>query len=129
MLLVTGLTALSTAATQAAVFFTPPFPLDSSSELLVSVVNTCATSATYVIDVKSAINGKVLRRKQGTLTIHRGTVLPWSIGASNPLMIYQKITVECEDNAKARPMVTFEVRDLATKVPRFVGGSTEGTGI
>jgi hypothetical protein len=129
VLLSVGLSAVSAAASQAAVFFTPPFPLDKTSELVVNVVNTCATSATYDIVIKNAITGQNLRHRQGTLAVNRGTILPYSLGASNPLMVYQKITVECRDNAKAKPMIGFAVRDLQTKMPRFTGGTDEGTGI
>ena len=130
VLLAIGLTAGSAAVTQAAVFVTPPVPLDPTSELLVSVVNTCATPATFDIAVVNAMTGQVLRRKQGTLAIHRGTALPYSFGSSQTgANVYQKITVECQDGARATPLVAFAVRDLKSKVPRFVGGTLDGTGI
>ena len=129
-LLAIGLTAGSAALAYAAEFVTPPVPLDLSSELVLSVVNTCATPATFDIAVINAMTGQVLRHKQGTLAIHRGTALPYSFGSSQTgANVYEKITVECQDGARATPLVAFAVRDLQSKVPRFVGGTLDGTGI
>ena len=105
-------------------------PLDPTSAFLATAFNACKSPASYDIVIRNAISGKVLRRKQGTLAANRGTILPYSFGASQTgSMVYHNITWECRARAQARPLIGFAVRDLVTKVPRFQGQSQEGTGI
>ena len=129
VLLATTLSLTSAAGAQAATYMTPPVALDTSSDILLTVVNTCTTRASYVITVKNAINGQTLRRKQGTLGVKRGAALSFSWGM--PQLVYQKITFNCLGEAKSnsRPLIGFAVRDRATRVPRYAGSSQEGTGI
>jgi hypothetical protein len=120
VLLANALSMTSAVGVQAATYMTAPVALDTSSDILLIVVNTCTARASYVIVVKNAINGQTLRRKQGTLGVKRGAVLSFSWGM--PQLVYQKITFNCLGTAKTKPLIVVTVRDLATKVPRFLGG-------
>jgi hypothetical protein len=127
-MLAAALAALSVVTAHAAEFFSPPVPLDPTSEFLAIAFNTCKSPATYDIVIRNATSGKVLRRKQGTLAANRGTILSYSFGASQTgSMVYHNITWECQASARPQPLVGFAVRDLETKAPRFAVGALGDT--
>jgi hypothetical protein len=114
-------------------FVAGPLPVDTTSELLVGVVNTCAVEARYRIVLKSAVDGSVLRRKGGNMPAKRGVALAWRTEANLDLVV-ATVAVTCEAVEEQRaeppsPLIGFTVRDRVTKVPRYQGTSHEGTGI
>jgi hypothetical protein len=114
-------------------FVAGPLPVDATSELLVGVVNICASEANYRIILKDAADGAVLRRKDGTVAAKRGVALAWRPEVNLDLVV-ATVAVSCEADAglraePPRPLIGFTVRDRVTKVPRFYGSQTEGTGI
>jgi hypothetical protein len=130
------LVALATAPAQAASnrFVAGPLPVDITSELVVSVVNTCATSADVRIVIKNAANGAVLGRKHVTIPGKRGAFRTYHSDTLSLELIVANIVVTCQDAtaqraAPPRPLIGVTVRDWETKVPRFIGTSHEGTGI
>lgn len=108
-----------------------PLPVDETSELLVGVVNTCTSSADVRVTVLNGITGEVLRRSRVTIAAKRGAALPYSWGVSQGgTMAVTSVAVACLSAVgQSRPLVSFTVRDRVTKVPRYAGDSTEGTGI
>jgi hypothetical protein len=115
----------------AAQFVAGPLPVDTTSELLVGVVNTCAAEARYRIVLKSAVDGSVLRRKGGSVGAKRGVAFAWRPEVNLDLVV-ATVAVSCEADglrAEPPPLVGFTVRDRVTKVPHYVGTSHEGTGI
>jgi hypothetical protein len=82
------------------------------------MVNICTTPADFDVVVRNAITGAVLRRSQGTLAPNRGRTLPFSFGVERE--VYQK-THGSAAAPRSSLLISFAVRDLETKVPRFVG--------
>jgi hypothetical protein len=114
-------------------FVAGPLPVDRTSEVLVGVVNTCATPARYGIVLKNSADGSVLRKKGGTVAAQRGVLLAWQPDAVDLDLVVATVAVSCEAGAQRTepppPLIGFTVRDRVTKVPRFQGTSHEGTGI
>jgi hypothetical protein len=131
--LIAGLTMAGPTPAAAAQFVAGPLPVDATSELLVGVVNTCASEARYRIVLKDAADGSALRRKGGSVAAKRGVSLVWRPQADVNLIV-ATVSVTCEADAglraePPRPLIGFTVRDRVTKVPHYVGTSHEGTGI
>jgi len=111
-----------------------PLPLDTSSELVVGVVNTCATAADVRIVIKSAADGSVLKHKRFTVAAKRGVALSYHPDGLVDLVVAD-IVVACAAAAPAaravqpRPLTGIVVRDWQTKAPRFLGTTVEGSDI
>jgi hypothetical protein len=131
--LIAGLALAGPAPAAAAQFVAGPLPVDATSELLVGVVNTCASEASYRIVLKNAVDDSVLRRRGGSVAAKRGVAFAWR-PEGNLNLVVATVSVNCETGAEQRaepppPLIGFTVRDRVTKVPRFYGSQTEGTGI
>jgi hypothetical protein len=71
-----------------------PLPLDTSSELVVGVVNTCATAADVRIVIKSTVDGSVLRVRRFAVAAKRGAFLSYHPTAAVDLVV-ANIAVTC----------------------------------
>lgn len=110
-------------------FVSAPLPVDKTSELVVAVVNTCATAAVFKVSIKDGASGAVLASKQGTVAAKRGVVLTYHSGSIDRDLVVAGVGIACQTAARPVPLISFTVRDWQTKVPRFAGDSQEGTGI
>jgi hypothetical protein len=115
-------------------FVVGPLPVDFTSELLVGIVNTCATPADVRVVVKNAATGAVLGRRSLTIASKRGAFHTYHSETLSLDLVVANLVVTCQDAtaqraAQPRPLIGVTVRDWETKVPRFHGSQTEGTGI
>ena len=135
-LLVCAVTAALTATPAQAdsLGISPALPLDTRSELVVGLVNTCATSADVHVVIKDAATNTVLRRAHRTIAAKRGTVLTYHSGSVRYDLVVVTGKVTCQAATLQRParfplLISITVRDWETKVPRFgcfIGDTMEG---
>jgi hypothetical protein len=121
ILLAVALAALTTVPAHAVlVGLLLPFKA-GASEVLVGIVNRCATPMTYNVVIQKGTTGAVLARSRGTLDPDHGTALPYSFGATQTGSFVRAIVKwECPDPVVTRPLISVALRDKETKVPLFM---------
>lgn len=96
-----------------------PIPLVAADEIVVGIVNTCGTDATWKVVGRNAADGTDFATAEGTVASNRGVQVALASAAETDVQAVVALAVSCSGKRSTRPLVGLFLADGTTHQPRL----------
>ncbi|BBE70627.1 hypothetical protein [Oharaeibacter diazotrophicus] len=96
-----------------------PIPLVAADEIVVGIVNTCGTDATYTVVGRNAADGTDFATAEGTVASNRGVQVALASAEESDVQAVVALAVSCAGKRSTKPLVSLFLADGTTHLPRL----------